>query len=104
MDGENIKEKKVMLIRTQNKEALIDTLGLTIKLSQKSSAGKNTIIAYSNHCGVEGWENLGTYSSKEKAMKVLDIIQSKYCNANIWNTQSGFVKNITFNMPEDTEV
>ncbi len=44
---------------------------------------------------------LGTYSSEEKALKVLDMIQEKYLNANNFN---GYVMNTVFEMPAYDEV
>lgn len=89
-----------MYIRTQNKDALIDISGMAIKVDPRN---RNKIIAYSNHCGIEGWEVLGTYSSKEKARKVLDMIQDRYLSSNVVS-HGGFVKNTVFQIPDDTEV
>lgn len=89
-----------MLIRTQNKEALIDISGMTIKLDPED---KNTIITYSNHNDVNSFEILGVYSSKEKAKKVLDMIQDEYINSSYY--WSGYTtKNTVFNIPTDEEV
>lgn len=89
-----------MLIRTQNKNGLIDIAGMTIRVDLQD---KNKIIAYSNHYAVDGWEVLGKYSSNEKAMKVLDMIQDAYLNSShYWNGYS--TKNTVFNMPDDEEV
>lgn len=68
-----------MLIRTQDKEAIIDISGMTIKLHPKR---KDSIIAYSNHYDINGWEVLGVYSSEEKAIEVLDMIQNRYISSN----------------------
>ena len=89
-----------MLIRTQNKEAIIDILRMTIKLDPED---KNTIITYSNHNDVNSFEILGVYSSKEKAKKVLDMIQNRYISSNVV-LHGGFVKNTVFEMPENNEV
>lgn len=89
-----------MLIRTQNKEAIIDISGMTIKLHPKR---KDSIIAYSNHYDINGWEVLGVYSSEEKATEVLDMIQNRYISSNVV-LHGGFVKNTVFEMPENSEV
>ena len=86
-----------MLIRTQNRNGLIDIAGMAIRIDLQD---KNKIIAYSNHCAVDGWEVLAKYSSNEKAMKVLDMIQDTYMEGSEWLTAAGKV----FNMPEDSEV
>lgn len=86
-----------MLIRTQRKNDLIDIAGMTIRVDLQD---KNKIIAYSNHSAVNGWEVLGHYSSKEKAIKVLDMIQDAYKDGLEWICCTGKV----FNMPDDEEI
>lgn len=94
-----------MLIRTQDKKALIDMTGMTIKaILNDTIKEKYKIIAYSNHNDLDSCEILGMYTSEKKVMKVLDIIQNEYLNGNLCYVHSGFVKNIVFNMPEDIEV
>lgn len=44
--------------------------------------------------------NLGIYSSKEKAQKVLDMIEEVYLYANGYD----YIRNVTFQMPQDDEV
>lgn len=84
-----------MYIRTQNKEALIDISGMTIKLDPED---KNIIIAYSNHIAVDSYEILGIYSSEEKSKEVLEMIQREYINASCY--WSGYTtKNTVFQMP-----
>ena len=90
-----------MLIRTQNKEAIIDISGMTIKLHPKR---KDSIIAYSNHYDINGWEVLGVYSSEEKATEVLNMIQNRYISSIAVFLHYGFVKNTVFEMQEDSEV
>ena len=43
---------------------------------------------------------LGIYSTEEKAIKVLDMIESKYTEGNEWLSVAGKV----FQMPQDSEV
>lgn len=74
-----------MLIRSQNKESLVT---LEILLDIEVSGG--VISARKDY----GWCCLlGEYSIKEKAMKVLDMIQEAYVNGHI-----------DYQMPEDSEV
>ena len=47
---------------------------------------------------------IGVYSTEEKAIKVLDMIQDAYEEANSVCTMSGFVANTVFQMPQDSEV
>lgn len=75
-----------MLIRSQDKEILANMEGpIAIEIL---SDGKGHATMY--------WKDsyvLGTYSSKEKAIKVLDMIQEAYINGHI-----------DYQMPEDSEV
>ena len=74
-----------MLIRSQNKESLVT---LEILLDIEVSGG--VISARKDY----GWCCLlGEYSIKEKAMKVLDMIQEAYVN-----------RHIDYQMPADSEV
>jgi hypothetical protein len=75
-----------MLIRSQDKEILANMEGpIAIEIL---SDGKGHATMY--------WKDsyaLGTYSSKEKAIKVLDMIQEAYINGHI-----------DYQMPADSEV
>ena len=75
-----------MLIRSQDKEILANMEGpIAIEILDN---GKGRATMY--------WKDsyvLGDYSSKEKAMKVLDMIQEAYVNGHI-----------DYQMPEDSEV
>lgn len=88
-----------MLIRTQGRKGLVDMTGMAVKVDSQKK-----IIAYSNHCTAYAWEVLGVYTSEEKAIKVLDMIQEEYEDANVCYIHNGFVKNKVFNMPKDCEV
>lgn len=74
-----------MLIRSQDKEILANMEGpIAIEIL---SDGKGHATMY--------WKDsyvLGTYSSKEKAIKVLDMIQEAYVNGHI-----------DYQMPADSE-
>ena len=75
-----------MLIRSQDKEILANMEGsIAIEIL---GDGKGHATMY--------WKDsyaLGTYSSKEKAIKVLDMIQKAYINGHI-----------DYQMPADSEV
>lgn len=94
-----------MWIRSQNKKQLVEASDLYI-----STRGKGYSISTGKG------NDLGTYSSEEKALKVLDIIQIQIINHgevlteyfpltkdSLYNkiTHKGF---ITFQMPQDSEV
>lgn len=74
-----------MLIRSQNKESLV-----TLELLLDIEVSGGVISARKDY----GWCCLlGEYSIKEKAMKVLDMIQEAYINGHI-----------DYQMPADSEV
>lgn len=111
-----------MLIRSQDKETLANMEGpIAIEIL---GDGKGHSIMYWN----DGYV-LGFYSSKEKAMKVLDMIQEAYADAKLneillsdvckaanesqmgkdntliaKNIRKDFMKKMIFQMPEDSEV
>ena len=89
-----------MLIRTQDRMKLLDMTGITIRISNEYGE-KYDIEAYANQTG--RYQLLGTYSSEEKAIEVLDMIQNRYISSNVV-LHGGFVKNTVFEMPEDSEV
>lgn len=71
-----------MWIRSQSKETLTNAKDLYIRTISKGYQICSDRV------------NLGTYSTKEKALKVLDVIQN--CIA--------FNENIVFEMPQDGDV
>jgi hypothetical protein len=81
-----------MLIRSQDKAALLKFENIVVNLKLPDSL---TVICW-------GWQDaqrsggyfiLGKYSTKAKAMKVLDMIQEAYVNGHI-----------DYQMPADSEV
>lgn len=111
-----------MLIRSQNKETLVN-IEASIVLYISGTIGKKYPISTSN-----GYV-IGFYSTKAKAMKVLDMIQEAYEEYKIACTFltgftghraivesndirvngyeeliKSFKKNMVFQMPEDSEV
>ena len=81
-----------MLIRSQDKTALVKFENIVIKLTLPDSLN---VICWSLQDAQRsgGYFILGKYSTKEKAMKVLDMIQEAYVNGHI-----------DYQMPEDSEV
>lgn len=85
-----------MLIRSQDKLELIELNNVRIKINKYMTYGENS----HSYCNVEcNLGVLGKYSTKEKAIKVLDMIEEAYLDAN-----DDYVHNIVFHMPEDSEV
>ncbi len=87
-----------MLIRSQDKKVMINF----DNVCQVRTGGLNDdrLIVLVDDIVVV----LGQYSSEEKAIKVLDMIQDSYEEANSVCTMSGFVANTVFQMPQDSEV
>lgn len=88
-----------MLIRTQDKRSLVDMTQTQINIYELDERYKNDkesyeIVLYSDFLGCN--KQLGTYSTEEKAMKVLDMIQEEY--------KVELYKNKVFEIPADEEV
>lgn len=87
-----------MLIRSQNKETLVN-IETSIVLYISGTIGKKYPISTSNGYAI------GFYSTKAKAMKVLDMIQEAYCKfMSVKNDDAWDGKESVFYMPEDSEV
>lgn len=70
-----------MLIRSQDKKALIDMNGLIIRVVVEEPFQHEPINPYIEAYGTNSAdfsETLGAYSTREKALKVLDMIQKAY--------------------------
>ena len=78
-----------MLIRSQDKTKLVDIAGKTIAIDRANAI----VIMYANSNVL-----LGKYTSKENALKVLDLIGQAYNNF-----ETGFSCDV-FQMPKDEEV
>ena len=113
-----------MLIISQNKEVLVNfDVSAGIEIAEGTT--KTVITSYITGCSYL----LGEYSTKAKAMKVLDMIQEAYADAKLneillldvckavnksqqekENTsiakdiRNAFMKKMVFQMPEDSEV
>lgn len=93
-----------MWIRSQDKKQLVNANDLYI-----ATRGKGYCISTGKG------NDLGMYSSEEKAIKVLDMIEEKYlicyltkggllATANFYAPPFGFIPPKVFQMPKDSEV
>lgn len=98
-----------MLIRSQNKEYLCNikaVYGVSYQETHDFERGK---VEKTNHeiCVDTGVvDSIGVYSTKEKALKVLDMIQQAYCKSFEKKKDNYVVHryNLVFQMPKDEEV
>lgn len=87
-----------MIIRSQDKKSITTDLDLHIK---KLNTEKKERIDIFNRNGCL----LGTYSTEEKAIKVLDMIQSAYNTIETMKIdKQAWRDNHYFEMPQDSEV
>ena len=89
-----------MLIRSQDKEMIINMAATNhIYVREVYRPSGNLIDISSDEM------RLGYYSTKEKAIKVLDMIQEAYCDfMAVRNDDMWCGKDSVFQMPEDSEV
>lgn len=97
-----------MIIRSQDKESIINFDSVdTLRLSRISERGViqeeyRTSILYDAN---DTFGVLGTYSTEEKAIKVLDMIQSAYNSIETMKIDKcAWRDNHYFQMPQDEEV
>lgn len=81
-----------MLIRSQDKTALVKFENIVVNLKLPDSL-KVICWSWNDAQRSGGYFVLGKYSTKAKAMKVLDMIQEAYVNGHI-----------DYQMPADSEV
>lgn len=98
-----------MIIRSQDKKNIVNFNNIdTIDVRDKQ-------VRYFANGGVETMGVLGTYSTEEKAIKVLDMIQQEYgkhlysqggqmATADIYIQPFVFIPPKVFQMPQDSEV
>lgn len=116
-----------MLIRSQNKMSLVKFENIVVNINNIN--GKEIICWSQMNPGEDEYISLGHYSTKEKAMKVLDMIQEAYADAELneillpdvckaanksqqekENTsiakgiRNAFMKKMVFQMPDDESV
>ena len=100
-----------MLIRSQDKKEII-VLESVVGLSIEFFGGEPHIVANPKNGGMK---KLGIYSSEEKAIKVLDMIQNEYgthyygnggpmATANFYIPPFKYIPPKVFQMPQDSEV
>ena len=89
-----------MLIRSQNKELLVNfNVSAGIEIEERNK--KTVVTSYITGCSYL----LGEYSTKAKAMKVLDMIQEAYERYEYEKVfKTGLTLFETFQIPEDSEV
>ena len=89
-----------MLIRSQNKELLVNfNVSAGIEIEERNT--KTVVTSYITGCSYL----LGEYSTKEKALKVLDMIQEAYERYEYEKVfKTGLTLFETFQIPEDSEV
>lgn len=93
-----------MLIRSQDKTALVKFENIVISTELPDSL---KVICWSLQDTQRngGYFILGKYSTKEKAMKVLDMIQEAYCKfMSVKNDDAWDGKESVFYIPADSEV
>ena len=100
-----------MLIRSQNKEQLynLDSLyGICYEETHDYKKGKEISTNHEICVDTGVVDSIGAYSTKEKAIKVLDMIQEKFQEPIYQNDVGGneiaIYKNVVFQMPQDNEV
>lgn len=92
-----------MLIRSQDKMSLVKFENIVININNIN--GKEIICWSQMNPGEDEYISLGHYSTKAKAMKVLDMIQEAYCKfMSVKNDDAWGGKESVFYMPADSEV
>ena len=97
-----------MLIRSQDRKTLtkFDFINISPTIdriihdfAEDKEDESVEMIAFVGH----GSNIIGAYSTEEKAIKVLDVIQEEYEKANTYYCD-GYVSNVIFQMPQDDNV
>ena len=92
-----------MLIRSQNKISLVKFENIVVNINNIN--GKEIICWIQMNPGEDEYISLGHYSTKEKAMKVLDMIQEAYERYEYEKAfKTGLALFEIFQIPEDSEV
>ena len=87
-----------MIIRSQNKKAIVN-LNMIDTIEERDNQ-----IRYFSGGGMETVGLLGQYSTEEKAIKVLDMIEKLYVES-VWTEGKTIIANrVCFEMPQDSEV
>lgn len=89
-----------MWIRTQNKQLLIDVKSVHVGIHASQH-----VISTETECYAEGeFSILGIYKSKERALEVLDMIQTRIIKGTTFdyiNNSKRTTKEFVFQMPEE---
>lgn len=85
-----------MIIRSQDKRIITTDMNLYIEPIDNKAIGNVACWIKNNEMGA-----LGTYSSYEKAIKVLDMIQEAYCKEKVNDVISSGLGEILGNCKED---
>ena len=99
-----------MIIRSQDREKIVNLNNITRIDIENGRDGMNV---WASNMGITSL--LGTYSTEEKAIKVLDMIQQEYgrhfygqggqmATADIYIQPFAFIPPKVFQMPQDSEV
>ena len=91
-----------MIIRSQDKRKITNFSQASDFIVAKNRVEQwEILVCYSYFAESDcGYSAIATYSTEEKAIKVLDMIQSVYSEGNEWLSVAGKV----FQMPQDNEV
>lgn len=95
-----------MIIRSKNKKAIRNFNLISDLVISKDSKGDWEIIACYPYFAQSdcGFAVIGTYSTEEKAIKVLDMIEKLYVES-VWTDERMIIANrVGFEMPQDSEV
>ena len=95
-----------MIIRSKNKKAIRNFNLISDLVISKDSKGDWEIIACYPYFAQSdcGFAVIGTYSTEEKAIKVLDMIEKLYVES-VWTEGKTIIANrVCFEMPQDSEV
>ena len=96
-----------MLIRTQDKRNLIDITGGNVCIQESLKQTSEERIKYYNIVCSGYYTSLGTYSTKEKAIQVIDMIEEAYLEPTYINkfSDNEYAKHEykVFHMPADCE-
>lgn len=106
-----------MIIRSQDKKIVLNFANITDLIINTTNKDESEIIACLPYSIIDdcGYNKIGTYSTEEKAIKVLDMITEEYgkhlygkggqmATADIYIQPFAFIPPKVFQMPSDEEV
>ena len=88
-----------MRIRTQDRTSSVDIDGMIINIVTDPQEVETQCAIVADKLETINMKLLGIYSTEEKALKVIDMIEDAYEDANML-----YVSNTVFHMPADEEV